>query len=184
MKYRYTIDDICQHYSITEAQLIEYVRLGRLIPESWELMDEKIRKLRMADRKLVFTKDRLDVFFSSVLIENLRYHEILETLDIQSRKIDSLSEQIAQVHEMIVIGNQQMSLKAFSKIAPYSIHYLRNKIVKLNDNFGHLKVSGFNLILIKQGKSWTLNYSDYVAQRKKISYDQLKKLDLVEENKV
>ena len=174
MKYRFTIDDIIRQYSITEAQLMEYVRLGRLIPESWENKDEKARRLAIADRSLVFTRDRLDVFFSMILVENLRYFQILETLDAQSFKIDQLSEQIARVDEMFVQSNTQMSLMAFAKVTGYKISYLRKSIKRVSDFAGILKVAGFSLPIIKQGKSWTLNYLDYSTQRKKLSYEILK----------
>ena len=178
MKYRFTIDDICRQYSITEPQLMEHVRLGRLIPESWENKDEKLRKLAMADRSMVFTRDKLDSFFSMILVENLRYYQILETVNNLSFKIDQLSGQVARVDEMFVKANQQMSLTAFSKIAPYSINYLRKSIKKMNDHFGVLKIKGFNLVVIKQGKTWTMNYLDYISQRKKLSYDILKEFEV------
>lgn len=180
MKYRFTIDDICRQYSITEPQLMEHVRLGRLIPESWENKDEKLRKLAMADRSMVFTRDKLDSFFNMILVENLRYFQILETLDKFSVKIDQLSEQIARIDEMFVLNNTQMKLVAFSKIAPFSINYLRKAIKKINDFSGVLVVKGFTLPVIKQGKDWTLNYFDYSTQRRKLGYEILKEFKIEE----
>jgi len=175
MKHRYTMSEVCHLIGTDEADVLALIDDGRLVPEGYGGMNTQRRLENQVHGTYTFLLSSIEVFFQAIYRDARQWQTLKSSVDRQSNNLSQMMLQLTRMEEFLVLANTRISLKRFSEETGISLKYIHKRVERFTDFTGILRVSGLQLPLIKEGRQWTVSLAEYLAKRRSLTYDVLRK---------
>jgi len=192
LRIKFTKSALLERLGIDEQSLIEFIKLGLLIPEGWDNLSFSELVLRLHnDFKAVWSIAEVERFelvmrtfqknyhlFARQL--NLRFDDVQNSIASLSTKLDDHDHTIkfllAQIQKSVDEQFEYIDANEFCETTGYSKRHFYNSIRIIDPNVPTMKLNiAFykSLLWVKRGRKWMTRRSEFEELRKNFTYDVL-----------
>jgi len=171
MKYRYQFWELLEIFHVPEPALLQMIEVGLLVPEGWEDWNTVQRQKALAERRLFFLRPEIERWMTNMVQNYLILYQIAENQKILIQKLDRVYYSVMHAEETLLNLNQRMTLAQFAAETGYDLKYLQNRVEKLSEISGIIKIPGFEMPVIKLGGKWRISRIEFMERWNKMNYD-------------
>lgn len=108
---RVNYQQLLSEYGFNNAQILQLIELGELVPEDWKNMGETRRSQAIRDRSITFHQADVNLLIRKITSQYLRNYFILERLELVINVCQSTLTEVINLKDRQELTNEPMDLK-------------------------------------------------------------------------